>query len=444
MKTKLLICLMLLAPLGASAQDAHWQCDPHAFEYDMTVNLALYDGDTAIEDASDYELAAFVGDECRGVAEFISVQENSYGYLRVRSNQTSGEEVSFKVFKKSWNKELPVNTEAIDFKAQSKIGQPSSPLSIVFRSSYIINLLTDTNKGSVVGGGTIDFDTETTVKAEPAAGYHFSGWSNGVTDNPYTFTVNQDMELTALFEPNSYTMTFVKGNGEEDVQKTQDFGTALSVPDDPTMTGFTFKGWSPEIPTSIPASDQTFTAQWERNSYKVTFIADGKIVSEQTLEYDSSITAPEAPEKEGHTFSTWGDVAATVPAADVTYTATYTVNQYKVTFIADGETVSEQVLDYGTAITAPEAPEKEGHTFSTWGDVAATVPAADVTYTATYTVNQYKVTFIADGETVSEQVLDYGTAISAPEAADTEIYTLTPRGALAVSVPAADVTYIDT
>ncbi len=188
----------------------------------------------------------------------------------------------------------------------------------------------------------------------------------------------------------------------------------------------------------------TYTATYTVNRYKVTFIADGETVSEQVLDYGTAITAPEAPEKEGHTFSTWGDVAATVPAADVTYTATYTVNQYRVTFIADGETVSEQVLDYGTAITAPEAPEKEGHTFSTWGDVAATVPAADVTYTATYTVNQYKVTFIADGETVADLTLDYGTPIAPPEAPEKEGHTFSTWGEVAETVPATDVTYTAT
>ena len=366
---------------------------------------------------------------------------------------------------------------------------------------YNVTVSVNENQGSVTGASEVESGNTITLTATANTGYHFVKWSDGVTDAEYTFAPTSDTTLTAEFAPNKYTVKFVAG-GETVSEKELDYGTAITVPETtPTKTGYTFKGWG-NVAETVPAENVTYTAEFTINQYKVTFIADGKTVSETSLDYGAAITAPEAPTKEGYTFSTWGDVAATVPANDVTYTAQYTVNQYKVAFVAEGATVKEETLDFGTAITAPEAPAKEGYTFKSWGEVAETVPAKDVTYTAEYTintykvtymvdgveyksvdaeygaalnaieepvkeghtfsgwnglpanmpatdvnvtgtfaVNQYKVTFVAEGATVKEETLDFGTAITAPEAPAKEGYTFKSWGEVAETVPAKDVTY---
>lgn len=84
------------------AQDSHWTYDANAFEYDMTAYLTVeYDGNQ-VSDLSDYEVAAFVGDDCRGISRMIKVEnESSYLYMRIRSNQEQGESIRFKVYQKS-------------------------------------------------------------------------------------------------------------------------------------------------------------------------------------------------------------------------------------------------------------------------------------------------------------------------------------------------------
>ena len=78
--------------LWASAFSAqtHWTCDINAYQYDMTVYYDLQTNGTAIADWGNFEVAAFVGDECRGVGETMAAVVNEqtvyYGYLRVRSN----------------------------------------------------------------------------------------------------------------------------------------------------------------------------------------------------------------------------------------------------------------------------------------------------------------------------------------------------------------------
>ena len=411
----------------------------------MTVNLALSDGQTAVVDYSDYELAAFVGDECRGVADFITAGNLTYGYLRVRSNEPSGEQVSFKVFKKSWNKELPVESQAIAFEAQSTKGQPSSPWGITFRSQYLITLESDVSKGTVSGAGYWNYDTEAKIKAEPATGYHFVRWSDGVTDNPYVFIVNKDLQLTAEFAPNQYTMTFVQENGAENIVLTQDYATSLTAPSAPVRTGFTFKGWQPEVPATIPASDQTFTAQWERNSYTLTFMSDGATVQSTSVPYESPVTAPSDPSKVGYTFTGWSPaVAETMPAEDVTYTAQFTINQYTMTFVQEnGAENIVQTQDYATSLTAPTAPVRTGFTFKGWQpEVPATIPAEDQTFTAQWERNSYTLTFMSDGATVQSSHVLYESPVTAPSDPSKVGYTFTGWSpAVAETMPAEDVTY---
>ncbi len=153
--------------------------------------------------------------------------------------------------------------------------------------------------------------------------------------------------------------------------------------------------------------------------------------------------APEAPEKEGHTFSGWGDLPETVPAGDITVSGTYTVNQYQVTFKIGGEVIAVYTQDYGSAIVAPEAPEKEGHTFSGWGNVAETVPASDLVYEGTYTVNSYNVYYYVGEKLVHTAEVVYGEPI--PEyiyEPEEEGYTfLGWVGEKYETMPAHDVTY---
>ena len=63
----------------------------------------------------------------------------------------------------------------------------------------------------------------------------------------------------------SYTLTFDTNGGSAIAPITQDYGTAITAPADPTKTGYTFAGWTPAIPATMPAENLTVTAQWRYN-----------------------------------------------------------------------------------------------------------------------------------------------------------------------------------
>ena len=291
--------------------------------------------------------------------------------------------------------------------------------------------------GSVNGGGVCLEGTQMTVSATPDEGYHFVKWFDGSTANPYTFVVSQSKEITAEFAPNTYYVAYMVDGAITEKEPVL-FGAAITLPEAPTMVGHTFGGWQ-DVPSSMPAHDIIISGSFTVNNYLVTFKIGDEVISSENLAYGSKITAPDAPAKEGHTFNGWGGVAATVPAKDVTYTSSYTVNQYTITFKIGDEVISSENLVYGSKITAPDAPAKEGHTFNGWGEVAATVPADDVTYEGGYSVNSYQLTYTVDGETIKTESVVYGTAITMLEEPSKEGHTFSGWQGVVATMPACDV-----
>lgn len=174
--------------------------------------------------------------------------------------------------------------------------------------------------------------------------------------------------------------------------------------------------------------------------YTITYMVDGKVYKSESLKPGQEVTPPEAPEKEGYTFSGWSDLPSTMPEKDITITANYTVNSYKVIYMVDGEEYASQTVEYGSSLAAIEEPEKEGYTFSGWSEIPSTMPASDVTVTGTFNVNTYIVTYVVDGETIGTQSVEYGSAIEPITPPEKENYEFTGWEDVPETMPAHDVT----
>ncbi len=135
--------------------------------------------------------------------------------------------------------------------------------------TYTVTLNTNggtINSGNVTGytygvGATLPTDVTRT-------GYTFKGWydNEGLTGDPVTAIGNTETgnkEYWAKWEINQYTITVKPENGKADITITQDYGTAITAPADPTREGYTFIGWDKEIPTTMPAENITLKARWK-------------------------------------------------------------------------------------------------------------------------------------------------------------------------------------
>ena len=154
-------------------------------------------------------------------------------------------------------------------------------------------------------------------------GYQFTGWYLDDTKYDFNAAVTGDMTLTAKWTANSYTIAFDTNGGSDIDPITQGYGTTIKAPTAPTKTGYTFMGWNPALPATMPAGDMTLTAQWSINQYTITFDTDGgSAVAPITQDYGTAITAPADPTREGYTFIGWDKaIPATMPAGDMTITA---------------------------------------------------------------------------------------------------------------------------
>ena len=126
----------------------------------------------------------------------------------------------------------------------------------------------------------------------------------------------------------SYTLTFDTNGGSTIAPITQDYGTAITAPADPTKTGYTFAGWTPAIPTTMPAENMTIKAKWTVNQYTLTFDTNGgSAIAPITQDYGTAITAPADPTKTGYTFAGWTPaIPATMPAENMTIKAQWRYN----------------------------------------------------------------------------------------------------------------------
>lgn len=136
----------MLMAIAAKA-DSHWTCDTHAFQYDMTAYVQLTNGGFPLTDYSDYEIAAFVGDECRGIAQIIDASK-PYGLIRIRSNEVNGDYVMFKVYRFSTAEEILIYDVGIEFVSQGIEGMPSTPLSLELTHRFL--------EGDVNGDGEVN------------------------------------------------------------------------------------------------------------------------------------------------------------------------------------------------------------------------------------------------------------------------------------------------
>ena len=314
---------------------------------------------------------------------------------------------------KGWDKEIPetMPAENITVKAQWGINQ------------YTITF--DTNGGSEIAPITQDYGTEISVPADPTRkGYTFKGWDKEI---PETMPA-ENITVKAQWGINQYTITFDTNGGSEIVPITQDYGTEITAPDNPTRKGYTFKGWDKEIPETMPADNITVKAQWEINQYTITFDTNGgSEIAPITQDYGTEITAPDKPTRKGYTFKGWDkEIPETMPAENITVKAQWGINQYTITFDTNGGSeIAPITQDYGTEITAPADPTRKGYTFKGWDkEIPETMPAENITVKAQWEINQYTITFDTNGGSeIAPITQDYGTEITVPDNPTRKGYT---------------------
>ena len=285
---------------------------------------------------------------------------------------------------------------------------------------------------------------------EYVEGYDFDKWCiTGTTPATFPIIITGDTTIRGYFNIQKYNAVFDAAGGawlNGDTERVIEFeyGEEITAPvDDPVKEGYHLNPemkWDQELGTMLDY-DQYFEANWEPNTYTLTFVVEGETV-EVDHKFGEKIDAPAAPDKAGYDFVGWttdgGNTIITdisgvdVPAADTTYTAfyvpsaggvNYKVNRYFMNTDGtyEGVTADTVVLHEVAETVVTYNAEIEGFTLDTTaGKLTDTVNGNGSTVLeAYYTRNKYAAEFVANGKVVSTDVY-YGAAIEAPASADAE------------------------
>jgi len=191
------------------------------------------------------------------------------------------------------------------------------------------------------------------------SGGHYSATHNNLSkyvSAPYRVLEckHEEMKTTYPYEVSDmYTITFDSNGGSEVAPITQAYNTEVTAPADPTRDGYTFSSWSPGVPQTMPAENITCVAQWTANERTITFDSNGgSSVAAITLAPGTAITAPADPTREGYTFAGWiPAVLETMPEYNMTCVA-----QWKIVSQVDKEVeVTEDVESTQMVITTSGA-----------------------------------------------------------------------------------------
>ncbi len=230
------------------------------------------------------------------------------------------------------------------------------------------------------------------IEPIPDEGYEFDGWVFEY-DPEAGITITEDFWFSGNCKVKKYTVTFVDWDGKELYSEEVEYDQPSTTPDDPTREGYTFLGWD-ATPDHVK-SDMTITAQYEINTYTVTFVAENGAISvlpEETdltaVPHGATLTLTATPD-EGYAFTEWTNYdpeKGLIVTSDTTVTATFALKKYTVTFVDyDEKVLKTEEVEHGSAATAPEDPEREGYTFTGWDPADFSHITSDLTVTAQYT-----------------------------------------------------------
>ena len=302
--------------------------------------------------------------------------------------------------------------------------------------------------GMITGnyGDAVDM---TKVPATDRLGYTFNGWNTMIPDT----IPAEDLVINGSWTINQYTITFANDpaddKGEWSYPITKNFGEAITEADIaalnaalPTVTGWEIVGWSDEIPEFMPAHDTAIYAIWEKSVYLVDIYGDdsmgGTLLTGSTATYGETYETFEIFNASndfntdlvregyvlvGYKYFDGTDVTFPFvqPAHDVQMVAQYVPVEYTIDFMDGDELVTSITAGYGTAITLPENPTKEGFTFAGWVDAdgnavdLSTMPLNGMTVYASWTVDSFKLNFFAtEGDTTAYTSFDipFGTELT--------------------------------
>ena len=269
-----------------------------------------------------------------------------------------------------WNNTIPASP--ITLQNSTFTGNLSS------KDSRIQSSLTDFPNAGLIGDystesgtGILEFIDIELKEPTPRIGYTFLGWKKSDTEtvlSPVTLSITKDSPLTEVWKKNNHTITFKDGDTQITILEFE-YESSVTAPANPTKDGYIFKGWSPELPETMPDEDITVSAVWEmipeeptdedetnhviiitppKTAWQVVFYpngGEGNMNAEVFVEGEEEALPKNSFYRDGYVFKGW----SLTPEGEVFYIDEETVVIDKTTYLY---AVWEKIPD------TPQTPEK--------------------------------------------------------------------------------------
>ncbi len=316
-----------------------------------------------------------------------------------------------------------------------KFKMPASDLTLTADTTANIYNITYMLDGKVYKIESYPYKGIIAALASPTKnGFTFSGWQNLPKTMP-----SENIVVTGGFTRNSYNVNYVV-DGEKYTTQTYLYDDTISMPTAPEKSGFVFSGWQ-NTPEKMPANDITIYGSFDPNVYTISYYIDGELYKNVVTTYGEQIKLIEAPEKDGYLFNGWesADIPATMPSHNLTVFGSFSEMNYNITYYIDGEVYYSSVYGYGDTIVPPADPEKTGYTFAGWSDNYTKMPNHDVNVYGEMSKNNYKVTYIIDGNVYAEETYAFDEAINPLMASEKDGYTFSGWSGIPDKMPARNI-----
>ncbi len=246
------------------------------------------------------------------------------------------------------------------------------------------------------------------------------------------------IEVHGGYVKNQYTVTYLLGDvvvGEERYAYGDTLTPALTPPD---AGKGVFLGWE-DLPETMPDRNISVRASFTDRTCHLTFRLDGRLFREMDVPVGAPTPNPEVPEREGYRFDGWRNYVAIMPPYNFTAYGTYSRRTYHITYLCGDEVIEEQSYAEGSPIAAPAAPEREHFTFRHWEGLGTHMPAEDLTVSARYSGETFRLSYVVDGSLERTLELEFGQAVEPYEPEPREGMEFGGWSELPAFMPARDV-----
>ena len=221
------------------------------------------------------------------------------------------------------------------------------------------------------------------------------------------------LEVHGGWVPKNYSVTYVM-DGETIGCETYAYGEAIKPKVEPLECDKgTFIGWQ-GLEERMPAHSLVVEPRYESRAFHVKFMLDDTLIWQGDVVVGTKIPVPEVPQKEGYAFSGWNNFVEVMPPYSFTAHGTYIRKRYTITFLDVDRVIETKEYVYGTKITPPEEPARQGLLVIGWEGMPRTMPARDLRISARYGGEKFRVSYLVEGELIASEEVDVGVKLSPP------------------------------